>query len=562
MTVASDLKDNLDKIFKGAYDLKKFFASVSTSGEREIDTWDSSSTDMVKTPSGSALVLVPRIKVKTERNWLRGKIKELCEEHQEEIVTNIREVLNLEGVYEWKFYEDVIAGTGLKSYIISATPEGKSRAALRIAFQSKGLSNGAGGKREDPHELMTACLILMKKKVDFNAINRKKDGERYHAYKEIVDQLYTAATQVVGAAGLNGFYIDPRTKQEPDLVNLAKAISVSNYVIDEIGNAKVDAVWQTGTRWAQEIKKFDVGPSTIKNYNSSDVIVKFTTSGKNGATHYWGLSLKKAGIKDPEPTLLNKPAFGAKGFIQKKIEPADVKKVEDAKKKFFVGALKIKTGSTKIKNKAISSMSIKEVLKHANSMFTDTKEKSEMLTGSGTYKPNPNIYFKAMHDAFMKFDNDKEFFEEFLDTVFKINLQTYLQDTAFHFSLITGRGDYQDGKILEVAPPNEKEGRTTSEVFRQIFGDSDNTQFRLIPNRTNTSDAKKMAFEEGATAAKLFYEMAIGPRNREHSIVMLEVRYKGALTSEPQFQVFMSTKKNGFSDLYKKYVKANSIQRW
>jgi len=167
-----------------------------------------------------------------------------------------------------------------------------------------------------------------------------------------------------------------------------------------------------------------------------------------------------------------------------------------------------------------------------------------------------------MHKAFMKFDNDREFFEEFLDTIFKINLQTYLQDTSFHFSLITGRGDYKDGKILEVTPPSEKEGRTTSEVFRQIFGDSDNTQFRLIPNRTNKSDMKKMAFEEGATAAKLFYEMAIGPKNREHSIVMLEVRYKGALTSEPQFQVFMSTKKNGFSDLYKKYVKANAIQRW
>jgi len=26
--------------------------------------------------------------------------------------------------------------------------------------------------------------------------------------------------------------------------------------------------------------------------------------------------------------------------------------------------------------------------------------------------------------------------------------------------------------------------------------------------------------------------------------------------------VFMSTKKNGFADLYKKYVKVNSIQRW
>jgi len=562
MTVASDLKDNLGKVFKDSYSLEKFFKSVSASGDKEIDTWDSTSTEMVKMPSGSTLGLIPRIKVKTERNWLRGKIKEFVEENQENIITNIREVLKLEGVWEWSFEEKVIGSlSGLQSYVISGAREGK-KPTIRIIFASKGLSNGAGGKREDPHELMTACLILSKTKVDLNGINGKKDGERYGAYKAIVDKLATIAPKIVGAAGLSGFYIDPKTKQEPDLINLAKAVSVSNYVIDLIGNAKVDAVWQTGTKWAQEIKKYDVGPSTIKNYNSSDIIVKFTTAGKDGATHYWGLSLKKAGIKDPEPTLLNKPAFGSKGFIEKKMKPADVKKVEDAKKKFFVGALKIKTGTTSIKNKKIDSMPIKEVLKNANNLFTDTNEKAEMLTGRGKYQPNKNIYFEEMHKAFMKFDNDKEFFEEFLDTIFKINLQTYVQDASFHFSLITGRGDYKDGKVLEVSPPSEKEGRTTSEVFRLIFGDSDNTKFRLIPNRTNTSDAKKMAFEEGATAAKLFYEMAIGPKGKEHSIVMLEVRYKGALTSEPQFQVFMSTKKNGFSDLYKAYVKKNKIERW
>ncbi len=562
MTVAQDLKDNLDKIFKGPYSLKKFFDSVSTSGDREIDTWDSSSTEMVKIPSGTTLGLIPRIKVKTERNWLRGKIKEFVEENQENIITNIREVLKLEGVWEWSFEEKVIGSlSGLQSYVISGAKEGK-KPTIKIVFASKGLSNGAGGKREDPHELMTACLILSKMKIDLKGIAGKKDGERYGAYKKIVDDLAAIAPKVVGAAGLGGFYIDPKTKQEPDLINLAKAVSVSNYIINLIGSATIDAVWQTGTKWAQEIKKYDVGPSTIKNYNSSDIIVKFTTKGKSGATHYWGLSLKKAGISDPEPTLLNKPAFGSKGFIQKKMDPSSLKKVEDAKKKFYAGALKIKTGTTTIKKKKIDSMPIKELLKEANNLFTETKEKSEMLTGGGKYQPNKNIYFEEMHKAFMKFDNNRDFFEEFLDTIFKIKLQTYLQDASFHFSLITGRGDYKDGKILEVTAPSEKEGRTTSEVFRQIFGDSNNTQFRLIPNRTNTSDMKKMAFEEGATAAKLFYEMAIGPKNREHSIVMLEVRYKGALTSEPQFQVFMSTKKNGFSELYKKYVSQNTIERW
>ena len=69
-------------------------------------------------------------------------------------------------------------------------------------------------------------------------------------------------------------------------------------------------------------------------------------------------------------------------------------------------------------------MPIKEVLKNANNLFTDTKEKSEMLTGQGKYQPNKNIYFEEMHKAFMKFDNNRAFFEEFLDTIFKINLQS------------------------------------------------------------------------------------------------------------------------------------------
>ena len=556
---AEKVAKEIDKIFKDSYDLKKFFGSISSQGDKEIDTWDSSSADMVKTPSKTQVTLVPRIKSKTERNWMRGKIKELCEDNRDEIIQNIREYIP-EGIYEFKFEERKITGTGLLSYVIEATPEGKKNAALRIAFQGKGLSNGAGGKREDPHELMTACLILDKKVINLTTLNSKKDGDRQAAYKKIVDDLYTTASQVVGAAGLSGFYIDPKTKNEPDLVNLAKAVSVSNFALSLIGDAKVEAVWQTGTKWANEIKKFNVGPKTIQNYNSSDIIVKFTTSGRKGATHYWGLSLKKAGMQDPEPTLLNKPAYGAKGFLTKSIPSGEHRKIEQAKEKFFRGAVKTKLGTTEYKGEQIDKMPLKKLLKTADTLFTDRNDKSEMLRGQGKYKANPNVYFKEMDRVFMQyFDNNKEFFEEFLDTIFKINLQAYLADVDFHFSLITGRGDYKDGKILEVGKPTEKEGRTTTEIFREMFSDPDVTSYRLI---ADPNPKKKQAFAEGATAAKLFYQMKIGKGNKGVTIVDLEVRYKGALTGEPQFQVFMSVGTNSFADLYKKKVKERPPQRW
>ncbi|AHB80796.1 hypothetical protein S-MbCM25_161 [Synechococcus phage S-MbCM25] len=554
---AEKVAKEIDSIFKDSYDLKKFFASVSSTGDKEIDVWDSKSTDMVKTPSKSQVTLVPRIKSKTERNWLRGKIKDMVEENRDAIIQNIKNYIP-EGVYDFKFEERKITGTGLLSYVIEAVPDGKKNAVLRIAFQGKGLSNGAGGKREDPHELMTACLILDKKVVNLQQLDGMKDGKRQEAYKKIVDDLYTTASKVVGAVGLSGFYIDPKTKNDPDLVNLAKAVSVSNFALNLIGDGKVNAVWQTGTKWANEIKKYNVGPKTIQNYNSSDIIVKFTTSGPKGATHYWGLSLKKAGLKDPEPTLLNKPAYGAKGFLTKSIPGTENNKINTKKQEFFIGAVKTKLGATEYKGEKIDKMPLKKLLKTADTLFTAREEKSDMLRGAGKFKANPNVYFREMDRVFIKyFDNNKDFFIEFLDTIFKINLDSFLSDSDFHFSLITGRGDYKDGKIMEVAAPTEKQGRTTTEIFREMFTDPDVTEYRLLPQ-----DGKKQAFEEGATAAKLFYKMRIGKGNKGVTIVDLEVRYKGALTGEPQFQVFMSVGADSFSALYKKKVKERPPVRW
>ena len=558
MSAAQTVVDNSKKIFG---DLSKFFSSTSVNGgDREIDEWNNNPKDMIfaKKGSGSTVVLRPRIRSKTERDWLREKFKSYIEERQSELEKAIIEAVPPKVAYTFTYDEQVVAGTGIKSYIIKATEEGKNRAAVTILLQSKGMSNGSAGKREDPHELMTAVLIQEKIYVDYNKINKKDNA--IEQYKSIVDALYKKASKIEGAAGLNGFYTDS-DNNEPDLVNLAKAVSVSNYVIAEIGSANVQTVWQTGTKWASEIKKFNVGPKTIQNYNSSDIIVKFQTKGSREATHYWGLSLKKRGIGEPEPTLLNKPAYGSKGFLTKTIESTgEHQKIEAAKLKFFRGALKVKVGNTSYNGKDINKMPVKEVLKACNNEFTNRTEKSEMLRGQGKYRSNPNIYFQEMDRVFIKyFDNNEEFFKEFLDTIFKINLDTYLSDAAFHFSLLTGEGDYKNGQIFQVKAPLEKEGRLTYEIFRKIFSDPDQSSYRLVKQKD-----KPHAFESTATAAKLFYEMLIGKPGKQISVVLLEVRYKGALTGEPQFQVFMSVKKNSFANLYKEEAKKKTFgpDRW
>ena len=124
----------------------------------------------------------------------------------------------------------------------------------------------------DPHELMSGALILRGKKVDINQLNKNPKVEGTKLTKDLVDNY---AKNVIGweQRDLDKFMVDD---DMADLKNLGKAISVSNYVIDQLGEGKVDTVWQTGAQWDSQIKKFNPSIATIKNYNSSDIAVSYT----------------------------------------------------------------------------------------------------------------------------------------------------------------------------------------------------------------------------------------------------------------------------------------------
>jgi len=423
----------------------------------------------------------------------------------------------------------------------------------------------------DPHELMSGALILRGKKVDINQLNKNPKVEGTKLTKDLVDNY---AKNVIGweQRDLDKFMVDD---DMADLKNLGKAISVSNYVIDQLGEGKVETVWQTGAQWDSQIKKFNPSIATIKNYNSSDIVLKIPLgSGKDDCDHYWGISLKKRGIKDKEPTLLNKPVVGKVGFLTEKVETKYINNIKKAKAKFFTKALKLKTaGSYKGKpltGKDIDKLPFTTVLKYANDLFRRAgDEKNQMLTGrKGTvYESNPNIYFEEMNKAFMEsFNNEKQFFFDFLDLVFKINMDQWVKDRCFHFSLMTGVGGYDSSNDkIEVQGAEEKEGRLMSEILRNMFKDEDKANYiiRKQPDKRSIN-----AFEdiEGKKPAKLFFEMIIGPSpTLGTSIVDFEVRYKGDLTPEPQFQVFVNKiRKNSIADKYKKEAQTKALgkKRW
>ena len=423
----------------------------------------------------------------------------------------------------------------------------------------------------DPHELMSGALILRGKKVDINQLNKDPRVEGTKLTKDLVDNY---AKNVIGweQRDLDKFMVDD---DMADLKNLGKAISVSNYVIDQLGEGKVDTVWQTGAQWDSQIKKFNPSTATIKNYNSSDIVLKIPLgSGKDDCDHYWGISLKKRGIKDKEPTLLNKPVVGKVGFLTEKVETKYINNIKKAKAKFFTKALKLKTaGSYKGKpltGKDIDKLSFTTVLKYANDLFRRAgDEKNQMLTGrKGTvYESNPNIYFEEMNKAFMEsFNNEKQFFFDFLDLVFKINMDQWVKDRCFHFSLMTGVGGYDSSNDkIEVQGAEEKEGRLMSEILRNMFKDEDKANY-IIRKQPDTRSINAFEDIEGKKPAKLFFEMIIGPSpTLGTSIVDFEVRYKGDLTPEPQFQVFVNKiRKNSISGKYKKeaLTKALGKKRW
>tara|TARA_B100000686_G_scaffold344957_1_gene428571 strand:+ start:45 stop:1301 length:1257 start_codon:yes stop_codon:yes gene_type:complete len=415
--------------------------------------------------------------------------------------------------------------------------------------------------KPDPHEVMTAALIARNKKVSVTKLNTKPIEKSTELVNELVNKGWVE--KIVGGSGDKGFFVKSGDTTVPNMKNLAKALSVSNYVLDQVGEGNVTTVWQTGKKWDAEIKKYNPDTGTIKNYNSSDLILKIETKGRNEATHYWGLSLKKRGIKDAEPTLLNKPVLGDVGFLTERISGHANKRIKDEKEKFFRGALNIKTGGT-YNNKTVDKMSFKEVLDAVEKLFHyERQEKNEMLTGKkGTkYEKNQNTYFLAMHQAFMEFakpPRNKKFFEDFFDLIFKINMDAWIKDQNFHFSLMTGVGDYKDK--LDVEEPNEKEGRLVTEIFREMFKDPDVTNFKLVKQKN-----KPHAWEDKAKAAKLFYEMVIGTGASAVSIVDLEVRYKGDLRPEPQFQVFINRiRRNSFHHEYHKHAKKKALgkKRW
>lgn len=515
------------------------------------------------------------VAVKSKRNVIMDKIYSVVENKKEEIrqlYVDALADLNLNGDVPEDLEITIDKGFSetsktirllIKRYTLDKKTNEAKYFALpdcALAIFSKGLKNDTS----DPHELMTGALIASEMKVDWRNINSKQPSDRNEAIEELLQHVYNAAPLV------DGIVAKEREAIKGDIVNLAKAISVSNYVVDKIetNGGSIEKVYQTGKSWVRDIAHLKgrdrTMDSIIKAYNSSDLIVKFSL-GKQ--THFWGLSLKKKGIglREPDPTLLNKPVVGegksTSGYLIMKA-PSKKGELEAAELNFFAEVYSVKFGNRPYETVAQLKSNRKTWLKRLDEALTDN-EKNAALTGkehSGKKYPK-NTWFEKIDEVFKEVFSDKENFKQFLDLTFRINIDSYVGQEHFHFSLITGSGGLDKEGHLIVRAPSEKNSVFLKEVFTTMFQGGPLAVFTKRTSNAEpkfevkTTAGKKQAFEANAGAAKLFYTLWID----KLPICDLEVRYKGAMTASPQFQVFITRRFQGFLNQAKRRLEDKGI---
>ena len=150
-------------------------------------------------------------------------------------------------------------------------------------------------------------------------------------------------------------------------------------------------------------------------------------------------------------------------------------------------------------------------------------------------KPVFNQYFKDLNDVILSAGIMKPLCIGLLNIIFKLDLRKIIKDRSryseeFVFTLITGAGDLTDNGIQVQSAGVIPEKNSTSLLLKQTTDPNSTFLLKKPPG-------EKQAFEQGSNMAKLKYDLFLNGNN----IAEVEIRYKGAITAEPQFQAFITS---------------------
>ncbi len=450
---------------------------------------------------------------------------------------------------------------------------------------------GSKGGGPDPHELMTASLILHygkrgKKIVPKNVYSNLRNSSR------VLIALKKTAKNIVMP---QGDFVKKVEAFDYNFESYAQAISAANGFLKNLDSgSKVTKVYGTGRSWDKILKKYKIDDHLLfgkKDYNSSDLVVEVSKTGV--AKCFVGISLKKKGIglKAKDPTVINKTVIGTDGLFKTLVKRGytdmypKLKNVYKQRSQFFYNVIEasLKSKDTKISGNAKKMLlkngqsvddyligDVKKGIKGLNKKISTVRSQgadilaeaqklgqpnmTKALQGKYPETSVENIYFRAFDDIFMDPKAKKPLVIALLNIIFKTDLQVFLgsrkdpkDQDEFKFTLLTGKGSFYGGKI-NVYPADELQETFTTSILTQKMSNP-KTAYRV-----EKTPGKFQAFEGGP--AKLFYTIYLS----KLPLADIEIRYKGSIRNEPQFFAVITPK---FKQLYNKVViKNGGNKKW
>ena len=340
-----------------------------------------------------------------------------------------------------------------------------------------------------------------------------------------------------------------------------------------------------------------------KDYNSSDLIVEVHRQDKIKLFVGISLKKKGAGANEPSPTIINKTVVGEDGLLTFIVgEPALQTRMKDAlgrvyqaRSQFFYDVI---ASSLSSEDPTTQKYALKKLfIKDGEDQVTPVKASATMKTGSQMFKkaeedrdkkvaqqrdknieeyltdlkksisktrsvgqkvlkqaqkldqdkmtlalqgkfppkkPVFNQYFKELNDLIVSPAVMRPLCVGLLNIIFKLDLKRMIKDRSryseeFAFTLITGAGDLGDGGIIVKPPTVIPEAASTSKILEETTNPRATYVLQKPAGYTQ-------AFERGASGAKLKYDLLLNGIN----IALLEIRYKGSIVPEPQFQAYIT----------------------
>ena len=297
-------------------------------------------------------------------------------------------------------------------------------------------------------------------------------------------------------------------------------------------------VFLTGDQWPAEITKFRLKYAGMNDYNSSDLVV---FAGKDGKySYYYGISLKKKPKPQaPSPPLIN-------NAVSKVLESGAGKKFVEE-----VDSLRVKYFADMVRSRPFQILLTKNNIKIDPADMKLPDAKLIMTKPAGQSKPyidlkgknneirdwvnkevggNNNIFFKELKNIFdANTKKSKAMADILAERVLKISLNDALgsidalNDYYFGYALVSAVADVNmNRRSMSIDKAEVKDAGTVLCALNEINRADPREGYKFKYNKTES---------ERSTAAKIFFDL-----NRAgHTILDMQIRYKGSFTSWPQF---------------------------